>query len=45
VNFFDRFLECIDHELLGNTVRTHDHDELAVQEGDLVLGELTLAET
>lgn len=45
VNFLDRFLECIDHELLGDTVRTHDHDELTIQEGDLILGELPSAET
>jgi hypothetical protein len=36
----DSVLEKVKHDLPGDSIRTHDHDELAVEKGRLVLGEL-----
>lgn len=43
LQLLESLVEELEEQLLGNTVRLHDHDELAVQEGRLVMGGLIVS--
>lgn len=43
VNLGDRLLKDVHHELFWDSIGTHDHDKLAIEECHLVFGELESA--